>query len=148
MTWVNLIDTVWGLIILYTIANLPFAVWLLRSFFQDMSPSFEESAMVDGCSRMEAFLRIVVPIALPGIIATSIFCLMSSWNEFLFALILTRVNAITIPVSLVRYVTSTAYLWGPISAAATVSVLPILVFALLIQKHLVRVMTLGVIKGE
>ncbi len=136
-----------ALIISYTIFNLPFAIWLMVSFFQDIPLELEDSARLDGYSRMQMFRRVVLPLAMPGIAVTAIFCLIFSWNEFLFAYILTRDVARTITVGVESFFTLRGILWGPVAAAATISVAPMLVFVLVLQRYMVRGLTFGAVRG-
>jgi multiple sugar transport system permease protein len=144
----QLLNTITALIIVYTGFNLPYAVWMMRGFFQELPVELEEAAMVDGDSRLGALWRVVLPLVRPGLAATAIFCLIISWNEFLFALILTQTDAsITLPVGIAGRVTQYEIQWGAMSAAGVVAMLPILVFALIVQRHLVRGLSLGAVKG-
>jgi multiple sugar transport system permease protein len=140
------LDQPGALIVAYTVFNLPFAIWLMHSFFQDVPRSLEQAAMVDGSTRFGAFRRIALPLAAPGIAVTAIFSFFFSWNEFLFANVLTRDHAKTITVAVSGFQTQQGILWGPMAAAATVAVLPTLVFVLVLQRYIVRGLTLGAIK--
>ena len=143
-----LVNTRVSLIIVYTALNLPFVVWMMRGFFAEVPRDLEEAAMVDGDSRMGAFWRVVLPLVAPGLAATAVFCLIVSWNEFLFALVLTQTDdAMTLPVGIAGRVTQYGIKWGAMSAAAVVAMLPILVFALSVQRYLVRGLSLGAVKG-
>jgi len=145
---VRLLNTRASLIIVYTGFNLPFVVWMMRGFFADLPCDLEEAALVDGDSRLGALVRIVLPLVAPGLAATAIFCLIISWNEFLFALVLTQTDAaMTLPVGIAGRVTQFEIKWGVMSAAASVAIIPILVFALALQKHLVRGLSMGAVKG-
>lgn len=145
---VRLLNTRASLIIVYTGFNLPFVVWMMRGFFADLPRDLEEAALVDGDSRLGALVRIVLPLVAPGVAATAIFCLIISWNEFLFALVLTQTDAaMTLPVGIAGRVTQFEIKWGVMSAAASVAIIPILVFALALQKHLVRGLSMGAVKG-
>ncbi|TEU20692.1 MAG: carbohydrate ABC transporter permease [Anaerolineales bacterium] len=135
------------LVVCYMVLNLPFAIWLLHSFFQDIPVELEDSARLDGYSRLQVLRRVVLPLAAPGIAVTAIFCLIFSWNEFLFAFVLTRDVARTITVGVAGFWTQRGILWGPLSAAATVCVLPMLIFALLLQRYIVRGLTFGAVRG-
>jgi multiple sugar transport system permease protein len=135
------------LVVCYTVFNLPFAIWLLHSFFQDIPRELEDSARLDGYSRLQVLRRVVLPLAAPGIAVTAIFCLIFSWNEFLFAFLLSRDVASTITVGVATFWTQRGILWGPLSAAATVCVLPMLIFALLLQRYIVRGLTFGAVRG-
>ena len=140
-------DRIGTLIICYTIFNLPFAIWLMHSFFQDIPTELEDSARLDGYTRFKVFLKVVLPLAAPGIAVAAIFCMLFSWNEFLFASVLTRDVAKTITVGVGDFWTTRGILWGPLSAAATVCVMPMLIFALILQRWIVRGLTFGAVRG-
>jgi len=144
----RLVNTRLSLVIAYTSFNLPFVVWMMRGFFAEVPRDLEEAAMVDGDSRMGAFWRVVLPLVTPGLAATAVFCLIVSWNEFLFALVLTQTDsAMTLPVGIAGRVTQYGIKWGAMSAAAVVAMVPIVAFALCVQKYLVRGLSLGAVKG-
>lgn len=145
---VQLLNTRAALIIVHTAFNLPFVVWMMRGFFADLPRDLEEAALVDGDSRLGALVRVVLPLVAPGLAATAVFCLIVSWNEFLFALVLTQTDvAMTLPVGIAGRVTQYEIKWGVMSAAASVAIVPILVFALALQKYLVRGLSMGAVKG-
>jgi len=144
----RLLNTRLSLIIVYTAFNLPFVVWMMRGFFAELPRDLEEAALVDGDSRLGALFRIVLPLVAPGLAATAVFCLIVSWNEFLFARVLTQTDtAMTLPVGIAGRVTQYEIKWGVMSAAGTVAMVPILVFALAVQRYLVRGLSLGAVKG-
>lgn len=144
----RLINTISSLVIVYTALNLPFVVWMMRGFFKELPRELEEAAMVDGDSRLGALVRVILPLAAPGLAATAVFCLIVSWNEFLLALVLTQTDAaMTLPVGIAGRVTQYEIQWGVMSAAGVVAMLPILVFALTVQRYLVRGLSLGAVKG-
>jgi multiple sugar transport system permease protein len=144
----RVLNSQFALIIVYTGFNLPFVVWMMRGFFAELPRDLEEAAMVDGDSRLGALWRVVLPLVAPGLAATAVFCLIVSWNEFLFALVLTQTDAaMTLPVGIAGRVTQYGIEWGAMSAAAVVAMIPILVFALTVQKYLVRGLSLGAVKG-
>ncbi len=143
----RLIDTHLGLIITYLIFNLPLAVWLLMRYFEDIPTEIEDAALADGCSKLQAFRLVLLPLARPGIIATFLFCLIFSWNEYLFALILTRAQSETLPILLASFVAHKGVAWGPLAASGLIATFPILLCVVVFQKHLVRVMTMGMLKG-
>lgn len=143
----RLLDSHLALIILYLLPNLPFAVWMIRGFVQDLPAELEEAAQVDGCSRFRALWNVVLPLIRPGIAATAILCFIFSWNEFLFAFITTRTAARTIPVAIAAYVGYMGIEWTKMCASAAISSAPIVVFFLLVQKHIIRGLTLGAVKG-
>jgi multiple sugar transport system permease protein len=135
------------LIISYTMFNLPFAIWLMVSFFQDIPRELEDSARLDGYNRLQVLRKVVLPLAMPGIAVTAIFCLIFAWNEFLFAYVLTRDAARTITVGVESFFTLRGILWGPVAAAATISVVPMLIFVLILQRYMVRGLTFGAVRG-
>ena len=144
----RLLNTLTSLVIVYTAFNLPFVVWMMRGFFQELPREMEEAAMVDGDSRLGALVRIILPLVTPGLSATAVFCLIMSWNEFLLALVLTQTDsAMTLPVGIAGRVTQYEIKWGVMSAAGVVAMLPILVFAISVQRYLVRGLSLGAVKG-
>jgi len=146
MRTLRLLDTKAALILAYCTFNVPFAVWLLRSFFQEIPREIEESAMVDGCSPFGAFFRIALPLIAPGLAATGIFTFIFSWNEFLFALILTGTRAQTVPVSLTGFIRETGIMWSHMAAAGVLAMFPMVIFTALVQRNLVKGLTMGAIK--
>ena len=143
---VGLTGSLWSLVILYTYMNLPLTVWLLRGFFADLPIEIEEAAFVDGASRMRTFFGITLPLTLPGVVSTALLAFIFAWNEFLFANVLTGASTRTAPVSLTEYVNPVSVEWNNIMAAGTLVVLPVWIFALAVQRYLVRGMTLGAVK--
>lgn len=144
----RLINSLTGLALVYTAFNLPFVVWMMRGFFDEVPKEIEEAATLDGESPMGALLRIVLPLVKPGLAATAVFCLVVAWNEFLFALILTQTEAaMTLPVGIASRVTQYEIKWGVMSAAGVAAMLPVLAFAAAAQKYLVRGLSLGAVKG-
>jgi multiple sugar transport system permease protein len=145
---VRLLNTKAALVIVYTAFNLPFVVWMMCGFFREIPREIEEAAMVDGDSRLGALWRVLLPLVAPGLAATAVFCLIISWNEFLFALVLTQTDAaMTLPVGIAGRVTQYEIKWGVMSAAGVVAMIPILVFAMAVQRYLVRGLSLGAVKG-
>ncbi|HSV31116.1 MAG TPA: carbohydrate ABC transporter permease [Atribacteraceae bacterium] len=142
----RLLDTQLSLIIAYCTFNIPFAVWLLRSFFQEIPREIEESALVDGCSSFATFFRIALPLVAPGMAATGIFTFIFSWNEFLFALIMTGTRAQTVPVVLTGFIRETGIMWSHMAAAGVLAMAPMILFTALVQKNLVKGLTMGAIK--
>lgn len=133
-----------GLVIVYTGFTLPFTTWMMRAFVRDIPVELEEAAMVDGCTRLAALFKVILPLAAPGLAATAVFSVILVWNEFLFALILTTTSSsITLPVGIAGYVSQFEVLWGQMSAVGTVAIIPILIFTLAVQRYLVRGLTLG-----
>jgi multiple sugar transport system permease protein len=146
--YLGMLNTKPAVIVAYTAFNLPFATWMMKSYFQDLPVELEEAAMVDGDTRWGAFLRIALPLARPGLAATAIFCLIISWNEFLLALILTLTErSQTLPIGIAGRVTQYNTYWGEISAAGFTACIPIMIFAFIVQKHLVRGLSFGAVKG-
>jgi multiple sugar transport system permease protein len=143
----NLIDTRQGLALLYIAFNLPFAIWIMRGFFAEVPAELDDAALVDGCSPWQAFTRVIMPLAAPGLAATAIFCMMYSWNEFLFALIISRAASQTLPIGVMGFITQRGVLWGEMSAASTVIMAPMIIFTFLVQRYLIRGLTFGAVKG-
>ena len=147
-SFLDLLNTREALVIAYTGFNLPFVVWMMKSYFAEIPRDLEESAMVDGDTRMGAFFRIILPLARPGLAATAIFCLILSWNELLFALIITETtSANTLPIGIAGRITQYKVEWGEISASGFAACVPIIIFAFIVQRHLVRGLSFGSVKG-
>jgi multiple sugar transport system permease protein len=143
----HLLNSWLGLILAYSAFNVSFVVWMMESFFREIPLDLEEASMVDGSSRMTAFRRIVLPLAAPGLVATAIFAVIVTYNEFLVALVLTSSpGSQTVPVGASTLITRIDVDWGAMSAAGTLAAVPIIVFALVVQRHLVRGLTLGAVK--
>ena len=148
MRALDLLDTRLALVLAYSVFNLPFVVWMMKGFFDELPRELEESALIDGDTHLGAFLRIVLPLVAPGIAATAILCMIASWNEFLFALILTQTDsALTLPVGIANQVTQYEIRWGVMSAAGVVAMTPMFLFALIVQRYLVRGLSFGAVKG-
>lgn len=137
------------LILAYCTFLIPYVMWLMRGFFLALPKELEESAMIDGCTRFGAFFKIIVPISLPGLLSTMIFSMILAWEELLFALVLTNRNASTIPVAIqgIAGDTINGANWAALTAVGTITVLPVVIFALLVQKWLVQGMADGATKG-
>ncbi len=146
MSTLRLLDTHFCLILQYLCFSLPIAVWVMMSFFAEISPSFEESAMVDGCSRLGALRRVVLPIAMPGIVASALLIFIFCWNEFLIAFVFTTVIAKTVPAGIITYETTTGIEWGPMCASCILALIPVIILAILASKHLVRGLTFGALR--
>lgn len=148
MRGLGLLNTIPALVIVYTGLNLPFVIWMMRGYFEELPIELEEAAMVDGDSRLGALWRVMLPLAAPGLAATSVFCLITCWNEFLIALILTQTDAsMTLPVGIAGQVTQYEIRWGAMSAAGVVAMIPIVAFGMAVQRYLVRGLSLGALKG-
>lgn len=142
----KLVDTRVGLVIPYIMINLPFVVWMMKGFFDDIPIELEEAAKIDGCSGFQAFTRVTLPLSINGIVATALFCAFITWNEFIFALVLTRTNAQTLPIVLSRFRLDRGILWGMMSASVVVAILPLIVITFFLQRQLVRGFTAGSLK--
>ncbi|MCU0869844.1 MAG: carbohydrate ABC transporter permease [Burkholderiales bacterium] len=145
-TATGLIDTLAAVVIAHTSFNLSLVVWMMRGFFADVPREIDEAAMMDGRSALGTFVWVVVPLAAPGLAATAVLCFIASWNEFLYAFILAAFDGRPLTVGIPGLVTPHGTLWGQVAAVAVVATLPIVVFAMLVQKHLVRGLTLGAVK--
>ncbi len=143
----GIFDTPWLLIAAYTLSGLPFVVWVMRVFIQEIPQSIEEAALIDGCSRYQAFWRVTLPLLLPGLAATMVIVFMFAWNEFLLASILTSREAKTLPVIAASAIKPKAISFGLASAAGVLMSLPVVVLVLMMQRYLVRGLTLGAVKG-
>jgi ABC-type glycerol-3-phosphate transport system permease component len=146
MNLAGLLDTQLSLILIYNGFNVPIAIWMLRGFFDEIPVEVEQSAMVDGCSRLSAFVRVVLPLTGPGLAATAIFLYIISWNDFLIALIFTGNVAKTIPVLVGELIGETGIYWPDMAATGLIVVIPVLIFSFIVQKHLVKGLTLGAVK--
>lgn len=144
---VGLIDTYVGLIAAYLTFNLSFYVWVLRSFCRDLPAELEESAMVEGYSRTQTFIRIILPLLRPGIVSTAVLCFIFAWNEFLYAFMLGGSNVKTLPVAIPTLITAQGVKWGEMAIVGIVALLPVLVAVFALQKHIVRGLTMGAVKG-
>jgi len=147
MRMIRWVDTYQVMILIYTMFNLPFVIWMLRSYFVEIPVEVEESALVDGCSRLGAMFRVVMPMAMPGMIATAVFAYIFSWTEFLFAVIFSRTKVFTVPVAVSGYFGSEGQLWGEAAVMAVLSMVPVFIIGLAVQKHFARGLTLGSVKG-
>ena len=143
---VGLVDTHIGLIILYTAFNLSFAVWIMKGFIDEIPREYEEAALVDGYTRLQAFWKIVLPEALTGIAATAVFCFITAWNEYAFALMMTSRNAQTAPPYIPSQVGSGLSDWTVIASGAFLFLLPVAIFTFLLRNHLLRGMSFGAIR--
>lgn len=142
----HLVGTLQGLIIAYTTFNLPFAVWLMRGFFMEIPRDVEEAAMVDGCSKVQAFLHVALPLAKPGLVAMGVLCFMFAWNDYAFAVIFTSGKTQTLPVACARLMTEYGIVWGQVMTTGTILVAPVLFLGIVIRKYLVRGLTMGAIR--
>jgi multiple sugar transport system permease protein len=142
----NMLDTYPALVLVYMTITLPFVTWIMAGYFRTIPIELEEAARVDGCTRIEALFRIVVPSSWPGIVTCAIFSFIMSWNEFFYPLILSGRNTRTAPVAIQGFISSSGVNWGELSAASILVILPVLIFTMFTQKGLVRGLTAGAIK--
>ena len=143
----GLVDTFPAMILLYLTFNVPLVVWLMRSFFQDVPQAVEEAALIDGYSRFQAFYKVALPLVTPGLVATTLLVWVFSWNEFQFALVFARDSVRTYPPLIPTLVGGHATLWNQIAALSTLAMLPVIAISLLMQRRLIRGLTLGAVKG-
>lgn len=149
---IRMLDSRVALAVIYSAFNIPFAVWMMRGFFMDVPLELEDAAVIDGCGPMGAFIRVVLPVVKPGLAATAVFVFLQAWNEFLFAVILTRTPASqTLPVAASFFVregmSQRGINIGAIAVVGTIAVVPMIIFVSLVQKWLVRGLTFGAVKG-
>ncbi|MEJ8845610.1 carbohydrate ABC transporter permease [Variovorax rhizosphaerae] len=144
--YLGLQDTVIGLAIVYLTFNLAIVIWLMQTFFEAVPVALEEAAWIDGCGIWQAFWRITLPLTAPGLAATAVLCFIFSWNDFFYALILTRTNAITAPVAIVNFLQYEGWEWTKIAASGTLVMFPVIVFTVLVRTYLVRGLTAGGVK--
>ena len=143
----GLYDTRLGLILLYAAFNMPFTIWMMKGFIDEVPAEYEDAAMVDGYSRLQAFLRVTLPLLVPGIAATAVFALILSWNEFAFAIFLTSSDsARTAPPAIAGLIGGDSTDWGLVAASTMIFALPVLLFTLLVRKHLIAGITLGAVR--
>ena len=143
----NLVDTYLGLILAYTMFNTPFAVWIMRDFFENLPTDLEDSALVDGATHWQAFVRIVLPLSAPGLVSVAILSFIFSWNEFLYALMLTNFDAITIPVLIAGQSNTRGIQWWFISALTLAAVTPVILIGLFLERYITRGLTAGALRG-
>ena len=142
----GLSDTHLGMILLYTGVNISLAVWLLKGFMDEIPREYEEAALIDGYTRFQAFRKVVLPQAATGIASTAIFCLIFAWNEYAFALLLTSGTAQTAPPFIPTIIGEGGLDWPAVAAGATIFLLPVLVFTIVLRKHLLRGITFGAVR--
>lgn len=148
MRWLHLVNTEWSLILTYLTFGLPLSIWLLKGFYDNIPPQLEQAARIDGASRFQAFIRIVMPLSSPGIIATAIYSFILSWNEYVYALtFLNDKSKLTLPVGLQRFFTEYATNWPGLMAASFITSVPVVLLFLVLQKYFVRALTEGAVKA-
>lgn len=147
LTNIPIKGTFTGIILIYTAFFIPFSIWILRGFFAAIPKELEEAALIDGCSRFKVFYHIVLPLAIPGIIATGIYIFLTAWDELMFAWVMTNADTMTIPVGIRLFVGNYQNRFDLMMAAATVATIPVVVLFFLLQRHIVRGLTAGAVKG-
>ena len=141
------VDSYHGLILLYTAFNLPYVIWMMRGYIEDIPLELEESALVDGCGRWAVLWKVVFPMARTGLFATAVFTFVSAWNEFLFALVLTRTEVITYTVQVTHYFGGQSNFWAKIAAMSVLGTIPVFIAVATMQRYLVRGISMGAVKG-
>jgi multiple sugar transport system permease protein len=147
MAFLRLTDTSLGLALAQTTISLPLSIWLMASFFEAIPNELDEAAKVDGCTRLGALWRVILPLTAGGLAVTAIFAFLASWNEFLFALLLTSVRAQTTPIVIANFQTQFGLDWGSMTALAIVYSLPVILLTFILQRYIVAGLTLGAVKG-
>ena len=145
--WTGLYDTHVGLALMYQVHVLPLSIWLLSSFFREINPAIDEAARIEGCSNWQILTRIYIPCTLPGMVATAILNAIWIWNELAIALGLTFSRTQTVTLGVTSFRGYAALDWGAMTAASIIAIIPMLIFALVAQKHIVKGLTLGAVKG-
>lgn len=145
--FLGLHDTRTGLVIVYLTFSLALVIWMMKPFFDAVPRQLEEAAAIDGCGTWRAFLTVTLPLTAPGLAATAVICFIQSWNDFFFALILTRTQASTAPVAIVGFIQYVGWEWGRMAAAGTLVMMPVVLFSILVRRYLVRGLAAGSIKG-
>lgn len=143
----GLSDTSLALAIAQTTISLPLSIWLMASFFEAVPDELDESARVDGCSRLGSLWRVVLPVARGGVAVTAIFAFLASWNDFIFALLLTSVRAVTTPLQIANFQSQFGLDWGNMTSLAVLYSVPVIILAIVLQRHIVAGLTLGAVKG-
>ena len=145
--WFGWVDTYYGLILLYTSFNLPYVIWMMRGYIEDVPVDLEQSALVDGCTRWQVLFRVVFPMVRTGLFATAVFTFVFAWNDFIFALVMTRSAVTTYPVQVTHYFGAQSNFWAKIAAMSVLGTMPVFVAVAAAQKYLVRGISLGAVKG-
>ncbi len=141
------VDTFRGLILLYTAFNLPYVIWMMRGYIQDVPVELEEAAQIDGATRWQVFTRIVLPVVRGGMFATAVFTFVFAWNDFIFALVLTRSEVTTFPVQVTHYFGGQSNFWAKIAAMSTLGTVPVFIAVAALQRFLVRGISMGAVKA-
>lgn len=147
MRQIGILYTPWALVLAYTTFTLPFSVWLLNGYIKDCPMSLEESALIDGCNRFQAFIKIFLPIMTPCLVATGVYIFMQSWNEYTYASLLTNADSRTITVALKTLIGQLGVQWDMLTAGGIISVLPVCIMFFFAQKRLIEGLTAGAVKG-
>jgi multiple sugar transport system permease protein len=145
--WLGWVDSYVGLILLYTAFSLPYVIWMMRGYIEDIPLELEESALVDGCTRWEVLWKVVFPMARTGLFATAVFTFIFAWNDFLFALVLTRTEVTTYTVQVTHYFGGQSNLWAKIAAMSVLGTIPVFFTVAVMQRYLVRGISMGAVKG-
>ena len=145
--WLGWVDTYHGLILLYTAFNLPYVIWMMRGYIEDVPAELEESALVDGCTRWQVLIRVVFPMVRTGLFATAVFTFVFAWNDFIFALVMTRSEVTTYPVQVTHYFGAQSNFWAKIAAMSVLGAAPVFVAVAFLQRYLVRGISMGAVKG-
>ncbi len=144
----GLVNTYLGLILVYLVFTIPLSVWMMTNYFYSISPSIEEAATIDGCSRFQSLLYIILPVSVPGIVATAIYNFITSWNEFIFALVFaTEKKVMTLPIGLAEFVFEFTVDWGGLMAASVLMTFPIVTIFFVLQRYFISGLTAGATKG-
>jgi ABC-type glycerol-3-phosphate transport system permease component len=146
-SYLKMVDTLAALVIAYIFFNLPFVIWIMTGFFEAIPQDLDDAARMDGCSNISTFFRVILPLAQPGIIASAILAFLMSWNEFMFALVLTRLDSKTLPIGMYDFFADGFVRWNWLSAATIYSLIPAIIFVVFFQRHLIRGMLAGAVKG-
>jgi multiple sugar transport system permease protein len=141
------VDSYFGLILLYTAFSLPYVIWMMRGYIEDIPLELEESALVDGCTRWETLWKVVLPMARSGLFATAVFTFIFAWNDFLFALVLTRTEVTTYTVQVTHYFGGQSNFWAKIAAMSVLGTIPVFITVAIMQRYLVRGISMGAVKG-
>ena len=145
-SYLGLYDKIWALILIYAGFNIPFAIWLMTNFFDQVPIEIEDAARVDGANHVQLFVRVLLPLVAPGLVATGVFVALLSWNEFLIPIIMAGEDSKTLPILVSSFISNRTLDWGPMAAAATFALIPIIIFTVVIQKWLVIGLSGGAVK--
>jgi ABC-type glycerol-3-phosphate transport system permease component len=144
---IGLLGSRWSIIVMYTLMCIPIVVWLMPVYFRELPGELREAALVDGCSEFRVFWNIILPLVRSSIAATAIYCITITWNEFLIALILSNKSSQTLPVTITSFMTFQGTEWGPMTAAGSIIMIPMLIFGFVIQKSFAKGLSSGAVKG-